>query len=116
MRSRAATTFVALVILAAFGRATLAVCAGWSESAAVRAACCAASGCDQGDANDCCAKGEARQHAQPPQPLAPAVAPAFRVVAIGAPPMTAAPSIGRAVSQSQAQQNDTYLLLSVLLV
>ena len=115
MRSRGFTTFVAVLILAAFGRSAITACAGWNESAAVRAACCDTPACNQASADDCCARGETRQHAQSLEPIAPGLIPAFQVIAVAEPLATRTESTSLAAA-TPADRVDAYLLFSVLIV
>jgi len=108
-------TFVALLILAAFGHSTLVVCSGWSDSAAVRAACCHAANCPQA-ADDCCARGETQQHAQVLQSVARAVVPTFLLIVSEHPNDGRTPLVAGVPVSALTHRPDTYLLLSVLLV
>ena len=116
MRSRGFTTLVALLIIAAFGRSALTACAGWNESAAVRAACCDTPECNQASADDCCARGETRQHAQSLEPIAPGLIPAFHLVGIAEPLATRTESTSLLAAPMLADRVDAYLLFSVLIV
>src|SRR5262245_37200259 len=115
MRNRFSSTIVALLILTAFGHSTLVVCSGWSDSPAVRAACCHAANCDQA-ADDCCARGETQQHAQALQSVAPAIVPTFQIIVSESRIDAPTPLVGGVPLSALTYRPDTYLLLSVLLV
>jgi hypothetical protein len=115
VRSRGFTVLVALLILTAFGRSAITACAGWDESAAVRAACCDTPECSQAAADDCCARGETRQHAQSLGPIAPGLIPAFHVIAVTEPVASRIESTSLA-APTLADRVDAYLLFSVFIV
>lgn len=56
----------AVIVTALIASASVSMCAGWASSAEARMACCDMAGhdCAEEHADDCCASGEQRQHAE----------------------------------------------------
>jgi len=66
MRPLRQDLLTAVTVAALIASASVSVCTGWAPSAEARMACCAMAGhdCAEEHADDCCASGEQRQHAE----------------------------------------------------
>jgi hypothetical protein len=109
-------SIVVSLTLAALFQSSLAICDGWNESPAVRAACCDKAGCDHAAIDDCCARGETRQHAESLVPLAPVAAPVVQMLTVAAASPDAWHTLRDFEINALTARPDTYLLLSVFLV
>lgn len=102
--------FAVLLIAAAFATDPT-LCAGWSNSAADRMACCKRGGgsCASVSADDCCADGEQRQNIEG----ASAVVVPSPLIASSVLSVTASVRQPLGPSSSRVDRADTYLLDSV---
>lgn len=66
MRALRRDVVAAVIVAALTVSASVSVCTGWAPSAEARMACCDMAGhdCAEEHADDCCASGEQRQHAE----------------------------------------------------
>ena len=66
MRALRQDFLTAVIVAALIASASVGMCAGWTSSAEARMACCEMAGhdCAEQHADDCCASGEQRQHAE----------------------------------------------------
>ncbi|HXG89809.1 MAG TPA: hypothetical protein VNJ02_15880 [Vicinamibacterales bacterium] len=124
MRSLRQDLLTAVIVAALIAGTSLSVCTGWAPSAEARMACCDMAGhdCAEEHADDCCAAGEQRQHAESAVTLTNFSPQGLLAILPNLAPLAADPVIARAWRPRQHPPDtprssaDARLLLSVFLL
>lgn len=124
MRALRQDVLTAVIVAALLASASVSVCAGWASSAEARMACCDMAGhdCAEEHADDCCAAGEQRQHAESAVTLTKFAPPVLVAILPNLAPLAADEIISRAWRLRQhppdtpRSSTDARLLLSVFLL
>lgn len=124
MRALRQDLLTAVIVAALVASASLDVCMGWAPSAEARMACCAMAGhdCAGEHADDCCAAGEQRQHAESAVSLGSFAPPILLAIPTTRAPRAASEVLARAWRPRQhppdtpRSSTDARLLLSVFLL
>ncbi len=124
MRALRQDALTAVIVAALVASTSLDVCTGWAPSAEARMACCAMAGhdCAAEHADDCCAAGEQRQHAESAVSLGSFAPPLLLAIPATGAPRAATEALARAgrprhhPPDTPRSSTDARLLLSVFLL